>query len=179
MGKYINSDIEEYFRKKIISLQNDCNRAFIDLAIYGLQPSPFPILMYVMSFINFFGSALGYKGKHTDKLKKFCINDLGYGTLETEILIKNFRNILMHNSEPKTVKNLTTTFGWRIEYESRDHMKLAAIGKDVSIINLGIKNIIDDINTFLEYKYIPLLKKEKELTDNFNKVMDISEVQQI
>ncbi len=170
-------------RNKIKSLRNDCKCAFYDLKDKGIQPAPFPIMMFAMSVLDYFSSLLeGWSDGNprmrrfqTTRMVTFCQNELGYGNKESRILVKIYRHSLMHTSGPKTIrdKQAAMTVGWSISDYDSQHMNLmpypALPDPSIRLLHVGIKQLIRDLGRYLEGSsgYFIRLSTDPQLQQNF------------
>lgn len=171
-------------KNKIKSLRNDYSRAFIDITSKRIQPSPFPITMFVMSVVDYFSSLLAGWSKsdrslghfQTTRMVDFCQNELGYGSQESRTLVKIYRHSLMHTSDPKVIRDNTAniTIGWSISDVDSKHMSLQPYpnlpsATDIRLLHIGIKNLIDDLDNFVKSPrgFLDRLSKERTVQNNF------------
>ncbi len=167
---------------KISSLRNDFSRAYFNLNQYGIQTSPFPILMFTMSVVDFFSALLaGWSESNrslsrfqTSRMIDFCVNQLGYGQIESTVLVKVHRHSLMHTSDPRIRSNRNGgIYGWRIMNINPNHMSLNNQSNQnnmqITLLDVGIGNLIDDLDNYLAKSggYFELLDNDSETQANY------------
>lgn len=175
---------------KINSLRNDFARAYIDLNKYGIQSSPFPILMYTMSTLDFFSSLREGWSESNRKLQRFqtrrlinfCVSFLGYGLNESNILVKVHRHSLMHTSDPRirSGRNNNDIYGWQIANINPNHMHITLQPKKISpsgntyLLEVGIDNLINDLDIYLTKAggYLDLLNNDNHIQINYKQCLD-------
>ncbi|MBI2590790.1 MAG: hypothetical protein HYW33_02810 [Candidatus Blackburnbacteria bacterium] len=166
---------------KISSLRNDFSRAYFNLNQYSIQTSPFPILMFTMSVVDFFSALLaGWSESsrnqnrfQTTRMIDFCVNQLGYGRIESTVLVKVHRHSLMHTSDPRIRSNQNGIYGWQIMNINPNHMHLSPQPNQnniqVTLLDVGTGNLIDDLENFLTTSggYFELLDNDPEIQANY------------
>jgi hypothetical protein len=167
---------------KISSLKNDFSRAYFNLNQYNIQSSPFPILMFTMSVIDFFSALLtGWSQSNsnqnrfqTTRMIDFCVNQLGYGQIESTVLVKVHRHSLMHTSDPRIRSNRNgDIYGWQIMNINPNHMHLNPQPNQnriqVTLLDIGIGNLIDDLERYLIKPggYFELLDSNQQTQANY------------
>lgn len=167
---------------KISSLRNDFSRAYFNLDQYNIQTSPFPILMFTMSVVDFFSALLaGWSESNrnqnrfqTTRMIDFCVNQLGYGQIESTVLVKVHRHSLMHTSDPRTRSNRNGgIYDWQIMNINPNHMHLNPQpnqnSMQVTLLNVGIGNLIDDLENYLTKSggYFELLDNDTQTQANY------------
>lgn len=175
-------------QNKINSLRNDFQRAYFNLNEYGIQTSPFPIMMFSMSVVDFFSSLLNGWSEQNKRLKRFqteriidfCTNQLGYGLLESNVLVKIYRHSLMHTSDLRirSDKKSNNTYAWQIMNINPSHMQIISYpspnptGK-IQLLHVGIGNLIDDLEKYLnkEGGYFDLLCSDPEIQLNYQRCL--------
>lgn len=167
---------------KISSLRNDFKRAYFDLEQYNIQTSPFPILMFTMSVVDFFSAILaGWSQSRreqnrfqTARMIDFCVNQLGYGRLESTVLVNVHRHSLMHTSDPRIRSSRNGgTYGWQIMNINPNHMQLnpQATQNNIkfTLLDIGIGNLVNDLENYLTKSggYCELLQNDPQIQDNY------------
>ncbi|MBI3619751.1 hypothetical protein HY214_01240 [Candidatus Roizmanbacteria bacterium] len=166
---------------KIKSLENDYKRAYFNLNQYKIQPSPFPILMFTMSVLDFLSALLKGWSESSPKMKKFqtnrmidfCVINLGYGQTESNVLVKVHRHSLMHTSDPRIMRDEKgRLYSWRIMPINSNHMRLNPINNtrvQVNILDVGIGNLINDLKMYLIKRdgYFESLDNDTQIQSNY------------
>jgi hypothetical protein len=132
-------DVRRMFEQRLDSLDNDTKRCFA--LIEGVQAAPFPAVLYGFSTVDYFSS--GWKGwndsnfgrkkkkrrNQTKRLVGFLVRFMSYGKKESQVAVSVWRHKLMHTGEPRLLRNKKKNelYGWEIDDESPDHMKLVPV----------------------------------------------------
>jgi hypothetical protein len=171
-------EAKQKFQKRITSLENDARRAYYP--IDGIAYAPFPIIMYVFATIDYFSSFwAGWNDKNnrpeedkrsqTKRISDFLEKYLIYPQKETQLAINIWRHKLMHTGEPRILGLKNTYYTWLIASQVENHMTLKEVDKKNYQLQIGVKDIIDDLKEgiFGVDGYYDNLRKEKQLQHQY------------
>jgi hypothetical protein len=169
-----------YITEKLSSLDNDFQRAFINLP--NLQSSPFPITMYSLSIIdNFSALESGWSEQdrrlrrfQTERMVQFCTDRLHYPLMESKILVAIYRHSLMHTSQPQLIRDQNgMRYGWSLANSDSNNMKIISYpsnnATNVQLLHIGLGQIINDLRTAMlgDKGYMQQLRKNTLLQQNY------------
>ncbi|MBI4225867.1 hypothetical protein HY612_02025 [Candidatus Roizmanbacteria bacterium] len=153
MDKQSLEKIKESFEDRFRSLRNDFKRAYYEIS--NLQTSPFPIIMYSLSRLDYFSSLwagwneTSKRGSdnrtQTQRMVGFMVKFLNYPVFESGLVVNIFRHKLMHTSEPRILNKKTgEIYSWVVSPKQNSHMKTIIV-HNIHFLNFGVGNFIDDL----------------------------------
>jgi hypothetical protein len=185
--------VRQMFEQRLDSLDNDTKRCFTP--INDIQAAPFPAVLYAFSVVDYFSSCwkgwndpiFGRKKKRrnqTRRLVSFLVRFLPYGKRESQVAVSVWRHKLMHTGEPRLLRNekKTEKYGWEINEESPDHMRLVpvtggsathklvlnpcALGRDLREAIFGVGRYWDQLeaSALLQARFLRFLKEIRSYT---------------
>lgn len=171
--------------ERLSSLDNDYLRAYADIPSNPtIAPSPYPIMMYVMSAFDLFSSLwAGWSDprsrgsdmrSQTERMTGFLTTFMSYPEDKSKILIQMYRHKLMHTSKARRLLDPETGNIYLMSISptlsTNNYLKIDQTGK-YSWMHIGVKNLIDDLRNaiFGDTMYYDKLKTDAVLQENFKK----------
>lgn len=180
------SQIRDWFKRKIDSLERDSYRAFTDKIevthLLGAGAAPFPIVLFCMATLDFFSAAyLGYSEQkrnpnrinQTDRMTEFLNKYLKYDKNISKIALEIFRHKMVHLAEPIIqIGRSDKIRGWEIAsiQADGDHWTIVKFDSQGNkLVRFGVNNFISDLRKgILEQEgYLQDLEKDPQLQKNY------------
>jgi len=105
--------------------------------------------------------------------RRYMVEIMSYPKLQSELLLKIFRNPLVHQAQPKSIiTHDNNKYTWKYFHKNRtEHLKIVPLTDGISLFNICIWSLAEDIvdSVFKPNGYLNKLENEDNLQKNFNK----------